>query len=306
MNTKNDNHSIKNIIYLDYEKMYSLSAQLFKGVVFESLIEKGYSFSEKDSFKKLENNSTENDSRKNYVKPYDYHYSMFERKLYELNKITTLSKGSFEDQVSFDKIKQHPFIKSTGAVIITDPVALTSLTKDFNKFTDHLGYVTSAGEINDLYSRLKVLKKNNKQQIADIRARIKSLEDDLAYIRTCANQKYHDSLAEILEFSYGTEIEINQNMGEYIISGFFEREFLKQSVSTILKRYSRKTVTEFTILGILTQFKTDEWTTPEVGFNEFRGAIKDLNQANYNVEKTFLDVADKELILEPIAMYTEL
>ncbi len=306
MNTKNENSSIKNIIYLDYEKMYSLSAQLFKGVVFESLIEKGYSFSEKDSFKKTENSSTENDSRKNYIKPYDYHYSMFENKLYELDKITTLSKGSFESEISFDNIKKHPFIKSTGVVSITDPVALTNLTKDFTKLTDHLGYITGAGEINELYSKLKDLKKNNKQQIAEIRTRIKYLEDELEFIRTCANQKYHDSLAEVLEFSYGTEIEINQMMGEYIISGFFEREFLKQSVSTILKRYSRKTVTEFTILGILTQFKTDEWFIPDVGFNEFRGAVKDINQGNYNVEKSFLDVADKELILEPIAMYTEL
>lgn len=306
MSTENNNNSIKNIIYLDYEKMYSLSAQLFKGVIFESLIEKGYSFSEKDSIKSFENNNTENDSRKNYVKPYDYHYSMFESKLYELDKITTLSKGAFHEKISLTKIKNHPFIKSTGVILITDPVALTKLTKDFNRFNDHLGYITNAGEINALYSTLKELTKNNKQKIADIRSKIKSLEDELAYIRTCSNQKYHDSLAEILEFSYGTEIEINQNMGEYIISGFFEREFLKQSVSTILKRYSRKTVTEFTILGIPTQFKTDEWTIPDVGFNDFRGAIKALNQANYNVEKSFLDVADKELILEPIAMYTEL
>lgn len=63
MSSENNNNSIKNIIYLDYEKMYSLSAQLFKGVVFESLIEKGYSFSEKDSIKNFENNNTENDSR---------------------------------------------------------------------------------------------------------------------------------------------------------------------------------------------------------------------------------------------------
>lgn len=306
MNTENNSESIKNIIYLDYEKMYSLSAQLFKGVVFESLVEKGYSFSEKDNFKKLENSSTENDYRKNYIKPYDYHYSMFENKLYELNKITTLSKGSFDEEISFDRIKSHPFIKSTGVVSITDPVALTSLTKEFNKLTDHLGYVTGAGEINELHAKLKELQKNNKQQIAEIRSKIKHLEDELEFVRSCANQKYHDSLAEILEFSYGTEIEINQSMGEYIVSGFFEREFLKQSVSTILKRYSRKTVTEFTILGILTQFKTDEWSIPDVGFNDFRGAIKELNQANYNVEKSFLDVADKELILEPIAMYTEL
>ncbi|OWF82638.1 hypothetical protein B4903_05370 [Yersinia frederiksenii] len=41
--------TIKNIIYLDYEKMYSLSAQLFNGVVFESIIEKGYSFSDKEN-----------------------------------------------------------------------------------------------------------------------------------------------------------------------------------------------------------------------------------------------------------------
>lgn len=306
MSIKIDNNSIKNIIYLDYEKMYSLSAQLFQGVVFESLIEKGYSFSEKDSVQKLENSNTENDSRTNFVKPYDYHYSMFENKLYEVNKITTLSKGLFEKEISFDNIKRHPFIKSTGKISITDPVALTRLTKDFNKFTDHLGYITGAGEINSLYAELKEIGRQNKQQIASIKSRIKSLEDELEYIKKCSNQKYQDSLSEILEFSYGTEIEVNQNMGEYLVSGFFEREFLKQSVSIFLKRYARKTVTEFTILGILTQYKTNEWNIPDVGFNDFRGAIKDINQANYNVEKSFLDVADKELIIEPIAMYTEL
>lgn len=306
MNTEYNTTSIKNIIYLDYEKMYSLSAQLFKGVVFESLIEKGYSFSEKDAANNLENNNTEHDNRKNFIKPYDYHYSMFERKLYELDKITTLTKGGYSQTVSFEDIKEHPFIKSTGKIVITDPVALTSLTKNFKKHVDNLGYMTGCGEINILHEELKSSNKNNKPLIANIKSKIKHLEDELEHIRACTNQKYYNSLAEILEFSYGEEIEINQDMGEYIISGFFEREYLKQSISILLKRYARKTVTEFTILGILTQFKSNEWEIPDVGFNQFRGAIKNVNQANYNLEKTFLDVADKELILEPIAMYTEL
>ncbi|MGP6469907.1 hypothetical protein [Rahnella aceris] len=299
--------TIKNIIYLDYEKMYSLSAQVFKGVIFESIIEKGYSFSETDRNSKTdEHSNTDHDSRKNYIKPYDYHYSMFEDKLLNLEKITMLEHGKFSERIDFSEIKLKPFIKSTGRVMVTDPLALYNLTKEFKDHNTRLKYITGSESISGLYESLQLLNKDDTKKIGIIKGQIKTLEAEIDYQANTINQKYHDYLAEVLKFSYGEEIEINQVLGDYLVSAFMERNFFKLPISTLLKRYSRKTVTEFTMLGIVTQYKEKPWELPEISFPDFRKSAKNMVNANYDIEMTFLSPAAEEIIIEPIAMYTEL
>ncbi|HDL7421541.1 TPA: hypothetical protein PXN54_000201 [Yersinia enterocolitica] len=299
--------TIKNIIYLDYEKMYSLSAQLFKGVVFESIIEKGYSFSDKDSNnKKNENIALDSDSRTNYIKPYDYHYSMFEQKLEELGKITTLNSGEFSDEISLDKIKLAPFIKSVGQILITDPVALHKITKEYKLLSEKLGYITGSGRINEIYEEMKLLPRDNKALLTNLGKEIKRIEEQLKYDSGLINERYHDYLADIIKFSFGDEIEINQKLGNYLVTAFMERAFFKLSIPILLKRYARKTVCDFTMLGILTQYEKESWMLPEVGFPDFRNAAKNLINANYEVEMTFLAPGKSEIMIEPISMYTEL
>ncbi|HHH1591149.1 TPA: hypothetical protein ACPZG2_004137 [Yersinia enterocolitica] len=299
--------TIKNIIYLDYEKMYSLSAQLFNGVVFESIIEKGYSFSDKENKdKRNENVTSDNDTRTNYIKPYDYHYSMFEKKLEEMNKITLLKPGEFSDEISFENINKAPFIKSVGKILITDPTALYSLTKEFKSYSEKLGYITGSSRINEIYEQMKSIPRSNKELLGNLKKEIKTIEEQLKYMSELMNQRYHDNLADIIKFSFGDEIEINQVLGNYLVTTFMEREFFKLSISILIKRYSRKTVCDFTMLGILTQHDKESWEIPDIGFPDFRGATKDLINANHHIERTFLAPGTREIIIEPISMYTEL
>ena len=305
-------NAIRNFIYLDYEKMYSLSAQLFQGVIFESIAEKGYVFSEKNTLndnahQNPENTSVDNSSRVNYIKPYDYHYSMFEEKLSSLEKISHVSKSDLSLFSSHEEIEKSPFIKSTGEIIINDPLDLYNLTKNFKKISGHLNYISHAEVLNDIYVEMAKLDPSEKSAIAKLRAESKKIEEKIKYDSDCINETYNSHLAEVIKFSFGdNDIEVNQNLQTHIITAYMHRRFFKQDISSLVKKYSRKTVLNFTILGIATQYKKEQWEIPNIEFPMFRDAMKNLVVAQNDVEKTFSEPCHEEIVVEPIAMYTEI
>lgn len=304
--------TIKNFIYLDYEKMYSLSAQLFKGVVFESIAEKGYVFSESNAFKENKNTSaehtnTDKTSNINYIKPYDYHYSMFEEKLSELDKVNIINKENLDIFESRELIEKYPFIKSKGEIIITDPRELYQVTVNHKKVSGHFTYITNSGRLHEIYEELVSLTANQKQRIAELKSEAKKIEDAIKHETECINDTFHKHLAEIIKFSFGEDdIIITQNLERKIITAYMNREFFKQGIQSIVRKYARKTTSQFTILGMVTQYNKDEWEHPNIGAPEFRDAVQNIVLAQHDVEKTVSKPGDGELIIEPIAMYTEL
>ncbi|MBH3289510.1 hypothetical protein I5N29_03600 [Serratia marcescens] len=304
--------TIKNFIYLDYEKMYSLSAQLFKGVVFESIAEKGYIFSEGNTHNESkktasEHTNTENTSRKNYIKPYDYHYAMFEEKLDELQKVIIIDKDNHDIFNPLNEIKNHPFIKSKGEIIITDPRELYEITLNHKKIAGHLKYITNSERLHAIYEELAALESNQKAQISLLRAEARKIEETIKHETECINDSYHKHLAEIIKFSFGEDdIQVTQNLKERIITAYMNRNFFKQSLQSIVKKYSRKTTSQFTMLGMVTQYKANDWMLPEIASPDFREAVKNIVLAQHELEQTFSQPGDGETVIEAIAMYTEL
>ncbi|VUS78421.1 DUF6414 family protein [Klebsiella huaxiensis] len=305
-------NKIKNFIYLDYEKMYSLSAQLFQGVVFESIAEKGYVFSEKNSLQETKRTSAEHSSidntlKINYIKPYDHHYSMFEDKLHDLQKVIDVDKNNlmvFEDE---ELIKKHPFIKSKGEIIITDPNELYDMLNNFKDISGHINYISESQRLHDIYNELSSLDRTQKSKIGSLRSEAKNIEDEMKFKNECINDTYNKHLAEIMKFSFGEDdIIINQNLQEKLITTYMNRDFFKQKTQSIVKKYARKTSIEFVLFGVATQFKENDWVHPDIGSPEFRDAVKGIILAQHSIENTFSKPGNGEMVIEAISMYTEL
>ena len=138
---------IKNIIYLDEDKMYSLSSQLFEGVTEYVLNEKNLEKSESEQQKGSMNSgrivgdilkNSERNTEKKFLN--DYSYTLFEKKLIEENKVLTVS---YESSSLEKLIKEKSFIKVTAKATFNDIDSIISTLNNFNRMGKALTYVTN-------------------------------------------------------------------------------------------------------------------------------------------------------------------
>lgn len=115
---------IKNFIYLDEEKMYSLSSQLFEGVteyvLNESISEKGESEEQKGpvgSGRVLGDilRNSERNTEKKFLN--DYSYTIFEKKLLDDGLVFVTPNA---EQVVEENIENMSFIKITSKATFND------------------------------------------------------------------------------------------------------------------------------------------------------------------------------------------
>ena len=128
---------IKNFIYLDEYKMYSLSSQIFEGVT-EYLVNSSYTEEgEEDSQKGIlgsgrlladimkKGNISE---EKKFL--HDYSYTVFEKHLIENDKVLNINEIDKENL--FDLLDTKSFVKITGKIIFNDTGHMSKMIKEFN------------------------------------------------------------------------------------------------------------------------------------------------------------------------------
>ncbi|HEF8891581.1 TPA: hypothetical protein SBP47_005257, partial [Klebsiella pneumoniae] len=102
--------SLKNIVYIDYEKVYSLSSQLFEGIVQSAIEQQESTLSNVDALEvkteKKSSSSSDTSKLSTVVNPHDYHYLKFEKELIRLDLLSSISSDDF----SADKIQSGSFI----------------------------------------------------------------------------------------------------------------------------------------------------------------------------------------------------
>lgn len=93
-----------------------------------------------------------------------------------------------------------------------------------------------------------------------------------------------------------------------IYSANLNRKFLRENEDLIIRKYSRKTEIDFTLFGIVTQHKRKktESKEPPKEFSNLKEAMMNLVSSLCHVESTFSGRLDNEVIIDPIALYTEL
>jgi hypothetical protein len=115
----------------------------------------------------------------------------------------------------------------------------------------------------------------------------------------------------VLNYGFQDQLEIQMELDESIFSANLNRSFLREPEELIVRKYSRKTEVEFTLFGIITQHQRDEFEEQDdleknEDYENIKEALMNLVSSLSDVENTFTGRLSNEIIIDPIALYTEL
>ena len=142
--------AIKNLIYLDEYKMYSISSQLFGGLT-EHVINVEHSGDEQDerqsgpfgSGRTLANILKSGTSVEERKFLHDFSYTLFEAALYDEGKVVDISV--VDDREIAKAVGSSSFIAVRGRTVFNDTQAIDAIVSNFNKIGEALSYVIGFG-----------------------------------------------------------------------------------------------------------------------------------------------------------------
>lgn len=319
--------SIKNFIYLDDYKMYSISSQIFEGMT--DYIIKGLSerTEEKDEQKgnfatgRIMADIAEKQSKHTEkIFLHDYSYTLFESKLFESNKVLEINETNAKNLIS--NLTNYSFIKVTGRIILNDSSTIENAIATFNELGINTTIVTNGTDAAEEVSKLSLQTQNIKDRNQKAKAEMVLKNKIPNTIKNAAKEKglhldetYLNSLKYLLNYGYQQQFEIQLPIVIDTETNFFsailKRDSFKEDEKILLKKYSRMTEKEFTIFGIITQTKDNnvESITDSVYQNNtenMKSLITNFANKIANLQNVFVGRLPNEYVIDPIAIYQEL
>lgn len=314
---------IKNIIYLDEPKMYSIYSQVFEGVT-EYVLNENSSGKEESESQKAGIGSgriladiinTENRSiEKRFL--YDHAYSLLEKKLIEMKKVIKISKNS--DSSLKDKISNYSFIRITANAIFNDANKIEELYSKLNEIGKAVTYITNHDEIQRLKKEVEREKSNTKDKT--IKQKLDQDFKKVTDIDSLAKSSgiYQDpdflkNLSFLTKYGFDNQLEVRQKLNDLEYSSSLKREYLREHEDYFIRKYSRKTEKEIILFGIVTQSskitnneKNSTNINQESPDDGMKKALLGLIDIIAEIEDKMFGKLDNEIIIDPLAVYMEL
>jgi len=310
---------IKNFIYLDEEKMYSLSSQVFEGITEYVLNESGSDKHESESQKGPVGSgkiladiiiSSNKATEKKFF--HDYSFTLFESHLLEQSRILDLTKATLSLDDLKASITDFSFIKIKAKAVFNDVDKITELFTEFNTIGEALAHMGAFERINELKEELLLLKSQSpdRNQKSKLDAEYKKLTN----LKTLAkdgglyqDQKFLDNLCLLTKYGFSDQFEITQTKGEVLFTSCLKRECLREKEDLLVKKYSRKTEKEAVVLGIITQAFSANEAEPEEGveYSNMKAALLNLVEHLASIEGSISGKQENEIVIDPIAVYFE-
>lgn len=309
---------IKNFVYIDEYKMYSLSSQIFEGVT-EYLINEDHKAEEDQESQKGPLSSgrvlasiMKNESKVTQGKSLnDYSYTLFEKQLFSMDKVLEIDIDNIEESIS--KIDDYSFVKIKGKAIFHDVEKIIETLKTFNDFGEAITYVTNSESINKLKAEAILLKagENNKGKRSKIDAELKKITNIKALAKEAGLQlddEFTKNLSYLLSYGYFDQIDMQIDVNGRLFSAPLDRACLRDDINLLIKKYARHTEKEFVIFGVVTQHNgTNELDLDgEQDNSSIKTALSSMVNHITNLETQYTGRLDNETVIEPIAVYTEL
>lgn len=310
---------IKNFIYLDEEKMYSLSSQIFEGiteyVLNESSSDKHESESQKGpvgSGKVLADViiSSNKATEKKFF--HDYSFTLFESHLLEQGRILDLTKKTLTLDELKASIRDFSFIKIKAKAVFNDVDKITELFSEFNTIGEALAHMEAFERINELKEELILLKSQSSDR--NQKSKLETEFKKLTNLKTLAkekglyqDQKFLDNLGLLTKYGFSDQFEITQTKGEVLFTSCLKRDLLREKEDLLIKKYSRKTEKEAVVFGIITQAFTANEADPDEGveYSNMKAALLNLVEHLANIEDSISGKQENEIVIDPIAVYFE-
>lgn len=303
---------IRHFIYLDEEKMFSLSSQLFAGVT-RSYVERRDESKQaeesqegpKDSGRLLARIATQTAGRDSQRHLHDYGYTLFEDELNARGAVLHVTEDA-----TLEQLGAAHFVRLSGRPFVSDNRHTCKLISEYRDFQESTSYVTTNPTRVKLGEQLKVA---DKHEAKTLKAQLQAIETPQAtakHIYPDTDHTYLKMLAKSLERGFGDFIEmrIEKRAGGQELSFYslLKRAVFKEDIDLLIKLYSRQTKVPLTIFGIVTQTtktaEQEEGRDPET----VKEALRDIARAISGIEESYFGLLDNEVCIEPIAVYREI
>lgn len=288
MSEKNSNSVLRDFIYIDRDRLYSLYSQLFKGVA-ESVIE-AFSSGKEDTKKErsLEQNLIEASYKIRNVVLFDYIYNSLEDKLAPQLLLV-------DESTTQDDLKPSSFIKVTGKATIEDFERLIFLMKNFNDIGTALAtmQMLNANKANDQNKR------NTSKNAIEQYAKEKGLFLD---------NKLTESMVKVIENFHGSALDVTIESHSCKLGVFFksmlDEKNMRLSSNMVRKTYGNKPIMDWTIVGEITNFQPGG----DAVYRIYRNTFSDMFNRIATIDGSFEvanDSQNKIIRIAPIAVYIE-
>lgn len=309
------NNKIKSFIYLDENKMFSISSQLFEGITKYILQEDTTSYEEQNEQKGqfLSGRFMADMMFQGTVKSemkylHDFAFNLFEKEL--------ISRGLLYEVKSTDDIaslRDKGFVKITGQILFSDYGKMRDTIEHFNELGRAFGEIQFGGISQEMdeaikqNNQIKDREKKNKQNQA-IKAVKSRIDEYLKEAGLILSDQYIKNLSTIMQYGYRDNYEIRLNIpeSELYCTAIINHTYLKEPEQILVSRYSRLTEKQFTIIGILTQVGNDKTELLQPTGNDMKNATQGFTTQIANIEEQFNGRCTNEFIVDPIAIFTEL
>lgn len=310
---------IKNFIYLDEEKMYSLSSQIFEGITEYVLNESASNKHESETQKgpigsgKVLGDVIISSNRATEKKFFhDYSFTLFESHLLKHGKILDLTQSMLSLSDLKSSITDFSFIKIKAKAVFNDVNKITELFSEFNTIGEALAHMGAFERIEELNIELASLKsktsdRNKKSLLETEHKKLTNLKSLAKEGGLYQDQKFLDNLSLLTKYGFSDQFEITQSKGDVLFTSCLKRDLLREKEDLLVKKYSRKTEKEAVVLGIITQAFSGYEAEPEdeKEYSNMKAAILNLVEHLTNMENSISGKQENEVVIDPIAVYFE-
>lgn len=309
---KNKTPHIKSFIYLDEEKMYSISSQLFEGMTQYILKEESESLNEEQQQKGnflsgrfMADMMSQSKGKSEMCYLHDFAFNLFEKELEERSLLYDIKPTD-----DLTDLLDKGFVRIHGKVVFCDYARMQYIIDNFNNIGRAIGslqYVANEQLTQfkqDIATTKEREQRNKKQQI--VKSVEKKIEEQLKQQGLVLDDKYIKNLSTVMKFGFQESFEVRVVLSESSLnfSVVANPQCFKERGNVLVSKYSRITEKEFTVIGIITQAGNPKPEIPVLQGVDMKTAAQGMNETIANLEMQFNGRSENECIIDPIAIFT--
>jgi hypothetical protein len=317
---------LKDFIYLNIERLYSLYSQVFEGVVREIVhsYENSLSHTDEQSGRPLSGNKLEAEvaelSRRTENRfLYDDMYNRFEQKvasdIFEAKDITRSNVR--------EKLENVAFVKATGRAEIEDYARMRMFADNFNAIGQAIAHATLKGnEAQEVISN--VIQQVGQIRDRNVKAKAKAhvaKQQDVKKLATDMNLQQDEQLLKNIKlfadlfYPDGFDITIcpQGETSDVVFKAVIDQQWLRVNANMLRKMYSTYTDSAWTLLGQVTYVPGGTTPASSVPLEEkehdqddpsMRDPFRNMFATQRVFERMFLESRNRtEVVVCPLAIY---
>ncbi|WP_028304423.1 DUF6414 family protein [Oceanospirillum maris] len=314
---------IKSFIYLDNDKMFSLSSQIFEGVTEYVLNEEsiGRDDSGTNTKKELGGSSkviadvmreSKVSSEKKYL--HDYSMTLFEKEMHESGKVLTIDSETDMEEAS-EILSDYSFVKIKSKAKFIDFAELYELMKNYRNLAVDIANASHRELIAEKKIEFEKLKNKPKKNSDDKKLISRIEKQGVAAIvheslhGERLSEDFLNGLSGMIEFGFDKQLMLTQEISGVKFSTVLNRDCLRETYKSVLSKYARKTGKDVVVFGMVSQGlgesqKIKKLDKPDL--SNLRAAVDNFSEHMFNIDCSISGKAESEVVIDPIAIYFEL